>query len=68
MAPEIGTKLIRDQRDVGWITSAVHSPIVGRPIALGYVRREWKEPGTRLELQAPGGTAEVVSLPFYQRG
>jgi len=69
VVPEVGTKLIRDQRDVGRITSAVHSPIAGRPIALGYVRREWKELGTQLDLQASGGaTAEIVPLPFYRRG
>jgi len=68
VVPEIGTKLIRDQREVGRITSAVRSPTVGRPIALGYVRREWKEPGTLLQLQAPqGATAEIASLPFYKR-
>jgi glycine cleavage system T protein len=68
VVPEIGTKLIRDQREVGRITTAVRSPTVGRPIALGYVRREWKEPGTNLELQPPeGATAQIVSLPFYKR-
>ncbi|MGH7369294.1 MAG: aminomethyltransferase family protein [Candidatus Methylomirabilaceae bacterium] len=68
VVPEVGTKLIREHREIGRITSAVRSPTVGRPIALGYVRREWKEPGTIVELQAPeGATAEIVSLPFYKR-
>ena len=67
--PEVGTKLLHEQREVGRITSAVRSPALGRPIALGYVRRERREPGTSLELRTPGGaaTAEIVPLPFYKR-
>ncbi len=68
VVPDTGTKLIREQREIGRITTAVRSPTVGRPIGLGYVRREWKEPGTILDLQAPqGATAQVVALPFYKR-
>lgn len=67
--PEVGTKLFDDQREVGRITSAVRSPALGRPIALGYVRRERKEPGTMLRLQTTRGAtaAELVPLAFYNR-
>ena len=49
------------QREVGHITSAVHSPALG-PIALAYVRRNACAPGT--VLASSGAQATVVSLPF----
>jgi folate-binding protein YgfZ len=64
--PEAGTKLEVEGKEAGRITTAVLSPTLGRPIGLGYVRREYREPGTRLEV-ASGGTAEVTHLPFYRR-
>jgi glycine cleavage system aminomethyltransferase T len=48
-------------RKTGEMTSLAHSPSAG-PIALGYVRREHAEPGTRVEFEA--GHASVVELPF----
>jgi glycine cleavage system T protein len=67
--PEVGAKLRHDQREVGRITSAVHSPALNQPVALGYVRRERMAPGTILELRASQGdtSAEIVSIPFYKR-
>jgi len=67
--PEVGAKLRHEQREVGRITSAVHSPALNRPVALGYVRRERMAPGTILELRASQGdtSAEIVPLPFYKR-
>jgi glycine cleavage system T protein len=67
--PKAGTELQHEGRQVGRITSAVHSPALKRPIALGYVRREQMAPGTVLQLPASQGetSAEVVPLPFYKR-
>ena len=45
--PAPGTRLEVDGRSTGELTSVVRSPSLG-PIALGYVRREHAEPGTRL--------------------
>jgi folate-binding protein YgfZ len=47
---------------VGRITSAVRSPALARPIALGYVHRDFVEPGT--PLHAAGVPATVAALPF----
>ena len=44
--PARGDKIRHGDRDVGSITSAVQSPALGRPIALGYVHRDFVEPGT----------------------
>ncbi len=59
--PAEGAELSVDGRKTGEMTSLAQSPSVGL-IALGYVRREHAEPGTRVEFEA--GHASVVELPF----
>jgi folate-binding protein YgfZ len=54
-------------REVGHVTSAVHSPRLRRPIALGYAHRDHAEPGTVLVVSREGaaaGRVTVVTLPF----
>ena len=60
--PARGTKLRTPERELGWVTSAVHSRALHRPIALAFVRRDHAQPGTRLSADAIG--AEVHALPF----
>lgn len=57
-----GAALTADGRDVGTVTSAAHSPLLGSPIALAIVRRPHDAPGT--ELQMEGKPVRVVALPF----
>lgn len=61
----------QNMRETGRITSVVaSSPVMnGRPISLGYVRHEHREPGRRLQVRSGTRTleAEVVALPFYTR-
>jgi folate-binding protein YgfZ len=56
-------------RDVGFITSSALSPRVGA-IALGYVHRDFVEPGSRVEADAAGVkmAATVNALPFAKEG
>jgi folate-binding protein YgfZ len=61
--PPRGARIMNDAVDVGELRSAALSPTLGRPIALGYVRREAMAPGTRLAIAGRG--AEIVPLPFY---
>ncbi len=64
--PTARTKLFKDGKDVGFLTSIARSPLRGEVIALGYVRRECNAPGVKLQV----GSAEsiqgavVVPLPF----
>lgn len=58
--PERGETIQFQGADVGNITSAAHSPMLGN-IALGYVRRE-VEIGAHVKLN--GANARVVELPF----
>lgn len=64
--PVTGDKLFRDGREVGYVTSAVRSPLWGANLALGYVRRESNQVGTELRLQSAAGEspALIVPLPF----
>lgn len=57
--PEKGTKLQVAGKDVGYITSSVRIPGSQSTLALGYVRKEHKEPGTVLDL--PSGQAKILS-------
>ena len=66
--PKSGDKLIHGEREVGQITSSVFSPALKKGIALGYIRREFIEPGTKVSVRLGEGKfepAEVVKTPFY---
>jgi folate-binding protein YgfZ len=58
----VGTELVRGEKVVGRIASAVESPVHGH-IALAFVRRE-ASPGDELALKETEATATVVELPF----
>ena len=75
--PQRGDKLFRDGKEIGYVTSAVKSPVLnalvapklqseGGNIALGYVRREANQIGNELILQTAAGEspAKIVELPF----
>lgn len=51
--------------DIGIVTSSTWSPALNRPIALGYVQRDFTAPGT--ELTIAGANAVVTALPFVTR-
>ena len=62
--PARGEKLFKEQREVGFITSAAISPLHGGQVALAYVRREANAPGESLTLGSPSGKiARVLSTP-----
>ncbi|NUM52756.1 MAG: tetratricopeptide repeat protein [Candidatus Hydrogenedentes bacterium] len=53
---------------IGVLKSAAHSPTLERTIALAYLDRDRRAPGSVIELHAQDGkpfTARVVVLPFY---
>jgi len=64
--PARGDKLFIAEKEVGYITSATHSPTLSADIALGYVRREVHHSGAELTVRTSGGDARalVVDLPF----
>jgi len=66
--PSHGDPIVAVDTDVGRVTSAVLSLALGKPVALGYVRREHFEPGSALSVRI-GDTlvsARVAELPFLK--
>jgi folate-binding protein YgfZ len=61
-----GDPLADDDKPVGNITSSVHSPTLGRPIALGYIHKDYWNAGTRLRVTHNGIAldAMITDLPF----
>ncbi len=66
--PVAGDALRSGDREAGKITSAAWSPLVGAPIALAMVQRDFFEPGTGLTVLRRDHAlkARVVELPFGQ--
>ncbi len=63
--PAPGSIVRGGDRDIGRITSAALSPALKCPIALGYVHRDFLEPGTKVTVGDEPG--EVVALPFVRQ-
>ena len=63
--PARGDRVRSTDREIGAITSAVASPALGAPIALGYVHRDFVQPGTQVTVS--GSDATVAALPFLGR-
>jgi folate-binding protein YgfZ len=65
--PARGAKIFLGEKEVGYATSAVHSPRWGTGVALGYIRREANQPGSVLQIEISSGkiSGEVVDkLPL----
>ena len=60
--------LLSGDRGVGYVTSAVRSPWLQRPIALAMVQRAHADPGTRVEIEHADVRirATVSDLPFTE--
>lgn len=63
--PAEGARLEGEGREIGWLTSSVRSPRWG-PIGLGYVLREYAEPGRPVSVRSGERTipARLAMLPF----
>ena len=64
--PASGATIRSGDRDLGEVTSSTMSPALQKPIALGYVHRDFVEPGTTVSVD--GASAVVVTLPFVSGG
>ncbi len=64
--PESGNLILKEERPIGHVTSVGYSPRLDAVIALGYVRREFLDPGQDVCVQTREGRlpAVVSDLPF----
>jgi folate-binding protein YgfZ len=64
--PAAGARLLADGREVGYVTSAVRSQALERPIALAIVQSKHSSPGERVVVQTDADAvgATVSALPF----
>jgi len=61
--PSRGARVHAAGKDAGRITSAIFSPALARPIAFGYVHRDFVEPGTHVQVEG-AAEAVVTALPL----
>jgi aminomethyltransferase len=68
LIPPPGAKLFSGEREVGWVSSAVRSPSLGKVIAFGFPLRDFTPPGTALTVEINGERkpATVQPLPFVK--
>jgi aminomethyltransferase len=61
--------VVKDGRQVGFVTSAAPSPTCGFNLGLALVPSELKEVGTRIQVEIRGKAceAEIIPTPFYKR-
>lgn len=62
--PAAGTVINAEDKEIGTVTSSTFSPGVGKPIALGYVKRDFIAPDTVVSVG--GVRAVVTALPFVK--
>ena len=68
--PREDCPVLRDDQQVGIVTSGTFSPTFDQPIAMAYVKPTSAAVGTTVDVDIRGQqhSATVVPLPFYQRG
>ena len=66
--PRSGDRLFDGDKEIGWLTSTVVSPTLGKTIGLGYIRVAFADEGTQVEIEMADNRvkATVRLLPFYQ--
>ena len=68
--PAVGSKVLSTDKEIGAITSSVYSPALSSPIALAYIHRDHRSPGTQLGVRHGDEVlnARVAQLPFRTGG
>lgn len=59
-----GTKIYKEEKEIGKVTSCVFSPTLSRPLALGYIPYDLNREGQSLSIGPDLLTTHVMSLPI----
>jgi glycine cleavage system T protein (aminomethyltransferase) len=64
-----GYDLYKDGNNIGHVTSGSNSPILSKNIGLGYVSKEYSEPGNIIQVKIRNDyiNSEVVEIPFIAK-
>ena len=64
-----GSKIFKDDKEIGVVTSGGFGPSVNGPVAMGYVLKEFAKEGETLELEVRGKKhlGRVFKMPFYKK-
>ncbi|TAL68870.1 MAG: glycine cleavage system aminomethyltransferase GcvT [Bacteroidetes bacterium] len=64
--PRHNYRIFANGKEIGHVTSGNISPVLNKPIGMGYAATEFSQPGSKIEIEARGKTfpAEVIKLPF----
>jgi aminomethyltransferase len=64
-----GHVVMRDDEQVGYVTSGTQTPFLKKAIGMAYVPTHMAQPGTEFEIDVRGRRARaiVVQMPFYKR-
>ena len=67
--PRHGYKIVKDGEEFGVVTSGMFSPLLQKPIGLGYVRIDHAKVGSEIQIDIRGRLlpAKIVKTPFYKR-
>lgn len=63
-----GDSIYKGNREIGKITSSIHSPLLNQPFGMGYVRREFAVEGEPVEIGENRTTSIVRKLPLKVEG
>ena len=68
LIPRHNYKIFKGDEEIGYVTSGNLSPMLEKPIGLGYVRIDQKEVGNIIEIEArkKRWPAEIIKLPFVK--
>jgi glycine cleavage system T protein (aminomethyltransferase) len=66
--PRHGYEIDSNGKKIGNVTSGTVSPVLEKPIALGYLETNYSSPGTKIEIsiREKKVSCEVVKLPFVE--
>lgn len=66
--PQPGERVSNGKEEIGFVTSACHSPTLGKGIALAYLKKGYFDNPTETLITSQPATihAKVVPLPFYR--
>ncbi len=67
--PRPGGTIFSENREIGTVTSGIHSPHRRRDIGLGYVTARYAQQGQEVEIEVKDReiAAKIVDLPFFRK-